>query len=111
MHNRSFITNLYHSHFNLLHSFLEARTRCRETAAELVQETFIRMMGLNEQPQNPVGYAYQVARNLAVDHSRQGTVRQYAECDEMMLEEIPDTQPDAASLVYQGQRLRLIEAA
>lgn len=111
MHNRSFITNLYHSHFNLLHSFLEARTRCRETAAELVQETFIRMMGLNEPPQNPVGYAYQVARNLAVDHSRQGTVRQYAECDEMMLEEIPDTQPDAASLVYQGQRLRLIEAA
>ena len=108
---RTHIANLYLSHFGLLRSFLEARTRCRETAAELAQETFIRMMGLSEQPQNPVGYAYQVARNLAVDHGRQGAVRQCAESDEAMLEAIPDTQADAESIVYQGQRLRLIEAA
>ena len=108
---RTHIANLYLSHFGLLRSFLEARTRCRETAAELAQETFIRMMGLSEQPQNPVGYAYQIARNLAVDHGRQGAVRLCAESDEAMLEAIPDTQADAESIVYQSQRLRLIEAA
>jgi RNA polymerase sigma-70 factor (ECF subfamily) len=111
MHSRTLIANLYHSHFGLLRGFLEARTRCRETAAELAQETFIRMMGLSEPPQNPVGYAYQVARNLAVDHVRQDTICQYSECDEAMLEAIPDTQANAESIVYQGQRLRLIEAA
>lgn len=111
MHSRTLIANLYRSHFGLLRGFLEARTRCRETAAELVQETFIRMMGLGEQPQNPVGYAYQVAHNLAVDHARQGRSHQCIECDEAMLEAIPDTQANVESIVYQSQRLRLIEAA
>lgn len=35
MPSRTLIANLYHSNFGFLRSFLEARTRCRETAVEL----------------------------------------------------------------------------
>lgn len=52
--------------------YLVRRLHCRETAADLCQETFVRLLdsGLWAQARDPNALAYRVARNLVIDHVR-----------------------------------------
>ena len=64
---------LYERYARLLHQFLFHRTPDRETAADLVQETFIRVWQHRRDldPSRSIrAYLIQVARNLAIDHLR-----------------------------------------
>lgn len=112
MSSHSSIASLYRSHTNALRSFIKSRVRCRETAAELVQETFLRMLKLEEQSlHNPVGLAYQVARNLAIDHARHARTIPEHESSEFILEELADHNSDPEMIAYKRQRLRQMEEA
>jgi RNA polymerase sigma-70 factor (ECF subfamily) len=58
-------------HRDQLESLIYRRVRCRATAADLVQDLFVRMAGRAAQPAGGVlGYLLRSARNLAVDHLR-----------------------------------------
>lgn len=71
---------------------------CRQTAEDLAQEAYLRVMGAAEQQAvaYPKAFLYQTARNLAVDHLRREQVRQRSdspEADPDTLEQAPATTP------------------
>lgn len=66
--------------------FLTLRLNCRETAADLAQETFLRLhkFALENPPDNPRALAFRIAENLAIDHQRKTSFRRrfHAEVEE-----------------------------
>jgi RNA polymerase sigma-70 factor (ECF subfamily) len=66
------IADAFEAHAVELRRFLLSRVQCRETAADITQETYLRLLA---QPfAQPVGnlraFIFRVARNLAIDHVR-----------------------------------------
>ena len=61
-----------------LESFLFTKIRCRETAADLSQEAFMRLCQTDglEKIVNLKSYLFRTALNLHVDHFRRQTIRQ-----------------------------------
>ncbi len=103
--------DLYRRHRRGLRGFLTARLRCEETAAELAQETFVRLLTLPLSAiRNPVGLLYGIAHNLAIDHHRAGS-RQPLESEPTELDELPSPAPDPAEVAAVRQRLALVETA
>ncbi len=66
------LERLFSAYGRELESYLTRQVRCRETAADLAQETFVRMaQGAPEAgEQNVRAYLFQIAHNLAIDHFR-----------------------------------------
>jgi RNA polymerase sigma factor (sigma-70 family) len=60
-----------------LQRFLAHRLGCPDTAADLVQETFVRLAQLSpaQQPDNPRAFLFRIAANLATDHQRRLSYR------------------------------------
>jgi len=73
-------TNLYQRHFGELRAFILRRVGCRELAAELTNETFIRILSYqaSDPIQNQRAFLYRIAGNLAIDHHR--SHREHMEC-------------------------------
>lgn len=65
----------FETHALDLRRFLAKRVQCEETAADLVQETYLRLSGIarSEPIQNIRAFLFQVADNLAIDHLRSRT--------------------------------------
>lgn len=62
----------YESVYEELMGFVRARVGCSATAADIVQETYLRAAAspLGSELKNPRAFLYRVAGNLAVDHIR-----------------------------------------
>lgn len=63
---------LYLAHRGEIQEYLDRRLRCKETAADLTQDTFIRLseqMG-RTRIENFRAYLFSAARNLFIDHTR-----------------------------------------
>ena len=63
---------LYLAHRGEIQAYLDRRLRCKETAADLTQDTFIRLseqMG-RTRIENFRAYLFSSARNLFIDHTR-----------------------------------------
>ncbi|PZQ48167.1 MAG: RNA polymerase subunit sigma-24 [Rhodovulum sulfidophilum] len=88
-----------------------------ETAEDLTQDAFLRV--LLRAPAapgpgatfNPVGYLYAVARNLRADHARRTRRDPRVALSEAAFANIADPAPGAETVVYDRQRLALVEAA
>lgn len=65
---------VYKGCFAALLRTLTARVRCRDTARDIAQEAFSRLLVSASETtiQNPLGYLFHVAGQLAVDHRRAG---------------------------------------
>ena len=72
------VADLYRSHHSWLVAWLLGRVRCRESAADLAQDTFVRLIGRPDylQVNNPRAYLATIARGLAVDLARRHAVEQ-----------------------------------
>jgi len=105
---RTELANLYRQHKAGLKSFLKGRIGCAESAAELVQETFLRLLEQKQALHNPVGFTFQVARNLAVDAGRKHSCL-LVETEQ--LDECASGEANLETSTYQRQRLRLVEEA
>ena len=68
----------FRAHATELRSFLHRQLRNPETAADLTQETYLRL--LRQPPRKPVlnlrGFIFKIARNLAIDHARSRQTRE-----------------------------------
>jgi RNA polymerase sigma-70 factor (ECF subfamily) len=70
------VTNLYRDHHRWLHGWLKKRLGCSHQAADIAQDTFVRIMGSRAPSSNAAGweepraYLTTVARNLVADHWR-----------------------------------------
>lgn len=71
------LTNLYLRHFGELCAFIFRRVGCREMAAELTHDTFVRVMcyEADEPVKNSRALLYRIAGNLAIDHHRANSIR------------------------------------
>ena len=91
-----------------LRSFLTRRLGCAETAADLVQDTYIRLATRQgETHSNPRALVFRIAANLATDHARHRQVRERADagCPDVPDPASPAPQPDAMVLARQEHDL------
>ncbi|RFA27817.1 RNA polymerase subunit sigma [Alkalilimnicola ehrlichii] len=71
-----FVATLYRDHHTWLHRLLQRRLPCAETAADLVQDVFVRLLGRPALPamDEPRAYLARIANGLAIDHRRRQAV-------------------------------------
>jgi RNA polymerase sigma-70 factor (ECF subfamily) len=67
---KALVERLFSAHRNALVAFFQGRVPVRADAPDLAQEVYLRMMRLRslEAIENPEGYLFTVARNLATEH-------------------------------------------
>src|SRR5690606_18573616 len=94
---------------------LRRRGIAEETAADLTQDTFVRVLvsppASGTASHNPAGYLFRVARNLGIDHQRRERLLNYVDLAPEVFAAIADPSPSPETAVYDRQRLALTQAA
>lgn len=105
------LDDLFARYAEKLHGFIVRKTRDPELAADLVQDTFVRVLekGRLDDVKNQASFIYTIAQNLLVDHSRLAYVRKREEVTEEFFLDIPDDNADLTSRTDQAQQLELFE--
>jgi RNA polymerase sigma-70 factor (ECF subfamily) len=100
------------NHYEPLRRFVERRMRSPETAADIVQDTFVKVAMLDERTviQNPLAFLYRVAGNLSLDSLREREVRE-RHIDSGDLPDIADGAPGSEAHIAGHQRLRILADA
>lgn len=67
---QTLVNNLYSSHQGWLRDWLRKRLGCSETAADLTQDTFIRLLLKENTPplESPRAYLSTIAKGLMINH-------------------------------------------
>jgi len=107
--NESQLFHAFHACVKELKSFLTRRVGCPEAAADIVQDTFVRLAMRSEQNEhtNPRALVFRVAANLATDHARHQRIREkfdVGSIDEIAVASSVPT-PDAAMSARQEDLL------
>ena len=109
------IQKLFQRHAREIARSLRRRGHSAETAADLTQDTFLRVLASTPQDDaanhNPKAYLYQVSRNLSINHQRRERLLDTVELGDETLGEIADPSPTPETIVYDRQRLRQTAAA
>lgn len=99
--------NLFVRHAREINRFLRRRGHNAETAADITQDTFLRVLAAPPAEvrtnHNPRAYLYQVSRSLSVNHHRRESLVQTTDLDEAAA--VADPAPTAEALVYSRQCL------
>lgn len=106
-------TRLLGQHSKEIKTFLHRRVGCPDTADDLLQELFIRLV--NAQPARevtqPRAFMYRVASNLATDHLRSLERQHTRTADATLLASLPDSAPSPdEQMLTQEQVERLKQA-
>lgn len=101
------LQNLFIRHAREIDRFLRRRGHNAETAADITQDTFLRVLasppGEACVNHNPKAYLYQVSRSLSVNHQRRERLIQTIDLDEAA--NVADPAPSAEKAVYSRQCL------
>ena len=91
----------FKAHAGALHSFFYRHLKNSETAAELAQETYLRV--LRQPPREPVlnarGFIFRIARNLIIDHARSRETRDQHDVGMAYLYEVTGESPELFDVV------------
>lgn len=107
MRDNESISSMYEDHILDLRAYLVRRVACRETACELAQETFLRVISadLGRAIRNPRALLFRIAKNLAIDHYRASAPLR-GQCDDLAeCEELPSGLPGPEQIVFSRQML------
>lgn len=103
------IEQLYREYQSVLIRWLARLVRCEETAADLAQESYLRVAGAaGEQViRHPRAFLFRTARNLALDHLRKMRTRRGTTepLDEAV--DLPSLHPSAERALLDRQRVAL----
>ncbi|MGV6873101.1 RNA polymerase sigma factor [Pseudochelatococcus sp. B33] len=109
------LESLFVRHARDINRFLRRRGHSAETADDLTQDTFVRVLasppperGLNH---NPRAYLYQVSRNLSINHWRRESLIRTEDLTDDEAASVADPSPSAEALVYSRQCLAQVESA
>lgn len=96
-----------------LKRYLRRRGASAETAADLTQETFLRL--LTAAPLGPVdsvqAYIFRTANNLSIDLARRQRLLPFLDNGEEVLDRIVDEAPSPERVVVSRQELAILQAA
>lgn len=108
---QSDVQRFYSLHGRELKRFLTQRLNCADTAADLTQEAFLRLLrrGATATIENPRAYLYRIAANLAQDHFRHAS-RQPPTIDNDQ-EAIADGMPSPERTLLAKDEVRRLEQA
>ncbi|MCD5971876.1 MULTISPECIES: RNA polymerase sigma factor [Pseudomonas] len=98
---------LYLAHRGEIQAYLDRRLRCKETAADLTQDTFIRLseqMG-RTRIENFRAYLFSSARNLFIDHTRRQEHRKGEPLDLQDMSEAEQRTPTLEQAAIANQQL------
>ena len=100
-------------YYDELLAFVRRRVNCPAFAADIVQDTYVRVAsgGLPTSVANPRAFLYRVAGNLALDHLRREATRSAYVGPELSPAEVSDPQPSAETAIESRQRLALLMRA
>lgn len=100
-------------HYEPLRRFVERRMRSPETAADIVQETYLKVAMLDERTvvRNPLAFLYRVAGNLSLDWLREREVRERHVVSGELPEHVADGAPDGEARIAAQQRLGILATA
>ena len=103
----------YERHRGQLISFVRAKVGCAAAAADIVQDTYLRLAQRNGSAPvaNPRAFVYQVARNLALDHLRQARTHGQSVTSSPVPDQIDSRAPSAETLMIDRQRLSRLNLA
>ncbi len=104
---------LFHPHVKDLQQFLLRKMGCAATAADLVQETWLRILTLDPQRtiDNPRSLLFRIAVNVAIDHQRKSSRESRHLREERLGDDVPDRAPSAETVVFNKQQVALLQAA
>lgn len=106
---------LFKSHAGEIARALRRRGVNPETAADITQDTFVRVLahgpGDGSEVHNPRAYLHQVSRRLSINHHRREALVSMVELDDAISEKIADPAPNAERVVYDRQLLRMMAIA
>ncbi|WCK05676.1 sigma-70 family RNA polymerase sigma factor [Agrobacterium tumefaciens] len=107
------IHSLFLKHAKELTRSLRRRGLTEDSAADITQDTFLRMLNANPSgsSDNPRAYLFRVSHNLVIDHQRRQRALPIDQISEEALLEVADPTPSAETALYDKQRLRISEAA
>jgi RNA polymerase sigma-70 factor (ECF subfamily) len=107
------IEQLYREHQPLLVRWLARLVRCHETAADLAQESYVRVAGAaGEQAiMHPRAFLFRTARNLAFDHLRKMRARNGTTEPLEKAIDLPCPHPSAERALLDRQRVILFKQA
>lgn len=98
------------THYDELVAFVRGRVRCSALAADIVQETYVRLASKDKTAsiENPRALLYRVAGNLAIDHLRRQQTRAKYMVAKPPPADVPDGQPTAEAAVEAKERVALL---
>lgn len=106
-------TSLFQQYYGELLRFLTAKLGCREQAADVVQDTFLRVRGLKDLAgiAQPRAFLYKTAVNLSVDLFRRQRIRAERITQLDTTEELPSLMTRQDDAVEAKERVQLLYAA
>lgn len=106
---------LFQKHAREVARALRRRGLSEDTAADLTQDAFVRLLTLSSEtdaaPANLRAYLHRVSYNLSVDHRRREALLPRVDLTDDALRSIADPAPSAEVIVYDKQRLAATQAA
>lgn len=108
---KSWLQDLFDRHAREIERFLRRRGHTVETAADLTQDAFVRVLMTADEQEvgNPRAYLHKVARNLSIDLERQERRKTQADLSEQEIAAIADPSPSPETIVSDRQRLALAQ--
>lgn len=108
-----YTAELLQEHHDELVGFLVRRVSCRDAAADILQDVFIRLIQIEAEIciQNPRAFLYRVAANLAIDHLRKRQREEARRADDEQLFDWPDASPGLERRVFSEQQLACLKTA
>jgi RNA polymerase sigma factor (sigma-70 family) len=96
-----------------LQRFFRRRVSSSEIAADLTQETFLRLLRINAEAtlQDPRAYLFRTANNLVIDHYKTSKDRHHAPIAEREWQALRDPAQSAESLVLTREELDVVRQA
>ena len=109
------IQNLFRRHAREIDRFLRRRGHSADTAADITQDTFLRVIATppaqDAQNHNPAAYLYRVSRNLGINHRRREALMETVDLDGEEALNVADPAPSPEKIVYSRQCLMQTYAA
>jgi len=106
-------SELIQEHQDELTSYLIQRNHCPETAADILQDAFIRLLNskTKDEIKNPRAFLYRIVSNLAIDYHRSHNRRQAKHVDESQLADLPEQAPTLEHQVYTQEKIEFLKQA